>query len=755
MPISPGDNVGSYRIIEPLGQGGMATVFKAYHPALDRYVAIKVLHPSFKEDPNFNARFAREARIVAKLDHPNIVPIFDFAEHEGTPYLVMRFVEGKTLKAVLRDGLLPIPRVLAIIHPVTAALAYAHAQGILHRDIKPSNVMRANDGHIFLADFGLARIAQAGDSTISQDMLIGTPQYISPEQARGEPATERSDLYSLGVLLFEMFTGRVPFSADTPYAIIHDHIYTALPLPTSINPNLSEAIERVLLKTLAKDPTARYASATELMTALEQAAGIDAAHVATMSPPPTPITQLVSPPPTVPEPIAPVSPPPVKSSPKLVAKPAPEKPVAAPAPRRGLNRITCAVVAVIALLCLVCIGFMAIDAQSPLRGFLRNIPPPARTPDLASVAKTKVALNPQDAAAHTQLGDELARQKDFEAAYAEYDRAIKLNPRLAIAYIHAGDLAQKQGDLNRALKYYEAGLAAVPGNLELLVRQADLLFQMKRVEDAQMLYDKVLRVDPDNPAANLGMGKLAKMRGEAEEAKRRFSLVVNSKDAPASMIEDAKNQIADLALNPPPDPVAQAKARVNANPQDPEARVLLGDAYAAQKNSDAAFAEYDTAIKLSAKFLHAYAQAGELATTLGDFERANKYFTQGRAIAPDDIELVLGQGDLFFKWKKYDDARAAFERVLKIDPNNAQALWRLANVQRIQGQLADALRNYTRALAIDPNLPEAHFGMGMLMLERGNKDEARRQFQMVVSNPNAPPDLKEQAQKQLSALGEK
>jgi serine/threonine-protein kinase len=146
MPISPGDNVGPYRIIEPLGQGGMATVFKAYHPALDRYVAIKVLHPAFKEDPNFNARFVREARIVAKLDHPNIVPIYDFAEQQGTPYLVMRFIEGKTLKAVLCDGLLLVPRVLAIIHPVTQALAYAHAQGILHRDIKPSNIMRANDG---------------------------------------------------------------------------------------------------------------------------------------------------------------------------------------------------------------------------------------------------------------------------------------------------------------------------------------------------------------------------------------------------------------------------------------------------------------------------------------------------------------------------------------------------------------------------------------------------------------------------------
>lgn len=172
MAISPGENVGPYRIVEQLGQGGMATVFKAYHVALDRFVAIKVLHPAFKEDPNFLARFHREARIVAKLDHPNIVPIYDFAEHQGTPYLVIRYVEGKTLKAHLREGALPLDRVLAIIRPVTAALAYAHAHGVLHRDIKPSNIILANDGHIYLADFGLARIASASDSTLSTDMLL-------------------------------------------------------------------------------------------------------------------------------------------------------------------------------------------------------------------------------------------------------------------------------------------------------------------------------------------------------------------------------------------------------------------------------------------------------------------------------------------------------------------------------------------------------------------------------------------------------
>ncbi len=245
MPLSPGENVGPYRIIEQLGQGGMATVFKAYHPALDRYVAIKVLHPAFKEDPNFLARFQREARIVAKLEHSHIVPVYDFSEHKGMAYLVMRYVEGKTLKAHLTGEPLPPERILEILKPVAEALAYAHEQGVLHRDIKPSNVILTPEGGVFLTDFGLARMAQSGESTLSQDMMIGTPQYMSPEQAKGEKVDERTDIYSLGVVLFEMLTGRVPFSADTPYAIIHDHIYTPLPLPTTIKPDIPLRIKRI------------------------------------------------------------------------------------------------------------------------------------------------------------------------------------------------------------------------------------------------------------------------------------------------------------------------------------------------------------------------------------------------------------------------------------------------------------------------------------------------------------------------------
>ncbi len=272
MSFNIGENVGPYRIVEQLGQGGMATVYKAYHAALDRYVAVKALHPAFGEDPNFEARFQREARLVAKLEHPNIVPVYDYAEHEHRPYLVMKFIEGDTLKARLNQGPLTSNEISKVVDAVGAALAYAHKQGILHRDIKPSNVLLAADGQIYLADFGLARIAQSGESTLSSDMIMGTPQYISPEQAMGKKDLDEStDIYSFGVMLYELVVGQVPFNADTPFSIIHDHIYSPLPMPRAINPKVPEPVERVLLKGLAKERADRYANIDAFVQAFKQA----------------------------------------------------------------------------------------------------------------------------------------------------------------------------------------------------------------------------------------------------------------------------------------------------------------------------------------------------------------------------------------------------------------------------------------------------------------------------------------------------
>lgn len=264
--------IGGYHIIRQIGAGGMATVYEAYQAKLDRRVAIKWMHATLVQNRQFVERFEREARIVARLDHPYIVSIYDYNVQDGRPYLVMRYIQGRTLKDRMVQSPLTLSEILSVMNRVADALDYAHAQGVLHRDLKPSNVLLDEDGMAYLTDFGLARIVQQGESSLTADSMLGTPHYISPEQALGEKTLDgRTDVYSFGVLLYEMLVGRLPFTADTPYAIVHKHIYASPPVPSALNPDIPPAVELVLLKALAKAPSDRYPTASALMADLMRA----------------------------------------------------------------------------------------------------------------------------------------------------------------------------------------------------------------------------------------------------------------------------------------------------------------------------------------------------------------------------------------------------------------------------------------------------------------------------------------------------
>lgn len=269
MTIAQGQAIGAYEIIERIGQGGMATVYKAYQPEQDRYVAIKMLHQTYLTDTALRLRFEREAQIVGGLRHPHILPVYEYAHHHDQPYLVMKLIDGISLKAVLNKGALELDAIWRIVTPIADALDYAHAQGVLHRDIKPSNILL--DGGItpYLTDFGLARFVVAGESSLSHDVFIGTPFYVSPEQGSGaRQLTSRTDLYSFAVVLYELFVGQVPYNAGTTFAVIHDHIYKPLPLPSLFNPNLTPSVESVLIKALSKQPDERYPTARALVDTL-------------------------------------------------------------------------------------------------------------------------------------------------------------------------------------------------------------------------------------------------------------------------------------------------------------------------------------------------------------------------------------------------------------------------------------------------------------------------------------------------------
>lgn len=259
-----------YQLEQLIGTGGMADVYRATDNLLGRTVAVKILHPRYAKDPVFIERFRQEAQAAANLNQPNIVNVFDWGIEDDVYYIVMEYVEGLDLKdIILRGGSLLPERAVEIAMSISLALEAAHARGVVHRDIKPQNVIVTRDNRVMVMDFGIARAA-GGSAMTQTGTIMGTPQYISPEQAQGQTADPRSDLYSLGVVLFEMLTGKVPFDGDNPVAIAYKHVREDPLPPSMLNPDVSPELESVVMKALAKNPENRYQSAVEMRADLER-----------------------------------------------------------------------------------------------------------------------------------------------------------------------------------------------------------------------------------------------------------------------------------------------------------------------------------------------------------------------------------------------------------------------------------------------------------------------------------------------------
>ncbi len=265
-----GKTIGQYQIVEELGRGGMAVVYKAWQPSLERFVALKVLPEYFQHEPEFLARFDREAKAAAQLNHPNIIIIHDIGQADGVHYIAMEYVEGGSLRERIDAGPMSLAEAERILGQVASALDYAHSRGLVHRDIKPANILFTADGDAKVTDFGIAR-ASGGTRLTRTGALIGTPEYMAPEQAEGRPVDHRTDLYALGVVLYQMLTGKAPFHATTPHATLYAVVNQPPPPPRDLNPRLPSAVADVVVKAIAKEPGQRFQRGSDMIAALRAA----------------------------------------------------------------------------------------------------------------------------------------------------------------------------------------------------------------------------------------------------------------------------------------------------------------------------------------------------------------------------------------------------------------------------------------------------------------------------------------------------
>ena len=515
-----GRTLGKYRVLEQLGAGGMATVYKAYDPAMDRSIAIKVPSAHLLQDPQFRTRFQGEARTIAKLEHPHILPVYDFGEEQGVPYLVMRYVDGGTLRDRLSRGVLPLDQALRLVAEVGDALAYAHGKGVIHRDVKPANVLLDHDGSALLTDFGIAKLVEQ-TMQLTQGVVLGTPQYMAPEQVTGKSVDARTDIYALGVVLYELLTGRRPFEGDTPFAVAFMHVTDPFPPPRQVNPALPEAAERIILKAMARDPADRYPSASDFARELHRLLADleNAAEDETLAAEPT-LPKGVAPPAADGQVGAAPKPPDGdvaaarSAQPPLEPRPGPAREVQPDAGEVGPARVGSAQAqsgkqsAGIGEL----LRFIAkqplsrgpakeeaeVPPQGPQRIWQAGVAALVALVFLGAAMASSSALWPV-AAAYLERGYADENQGKLDLALADYSQAIKLDPSNGINYNNRAFFYESQGKLDLALADWSQAIKVDPSNGNFYYERGLLYRRENQPTQAIADFRKYLELNPTNP----------------------------------------------------------------------------------------------------------------------------------------------------------------------------------------------------------------------------------------------------------------
>jgi tetratricopeptide (TPR) repeat protein len=719
MADMTGKTLGKYRLIERLGRGGMAEVYRAYQPRLERDVAVKVMLGYLAEDEQFVGRFEREAKAVAVLRHPHIVQIHDFDVEDDVYYMVMEYIGGETLKARLKrlnaEGKrMPLDEVARIFRALCDALDYAHAQGCVHRDIKPANVMFDGE-RLVLTDFGIASIV-GGTRYTASGAMVGTPAYMSPEQGQGAPGDVRSDVYSLGVILYEMVTGRLPYDADTPLAIVLKHLSEPLPLPSHVCTDVPPTVERVILKALAKSPNDRYQSAGALAEALEAAVESAESPAETLSPLREPRVDA--------------------------ARPAP---VAEPPPSR--RRVSWALVGLAAL------AVMALAVAA-----LLILPDRGKEAEPA-VAPTQ-AMPSTDAVAHYEAGVVAFRDEwDYETAIREFTQAIAAAPEFAEAYYLRGVVYAEDDQSAAAEADLSQAIALQPDLVEAYYERGRLyLHYLERPEDALADYTAAIELDSEFVEAHIERAKYYLWYADDEEqalADLNRALELAPDLAEAWVLRGELyfwEEEYDLAL---PD----LTRAVELDPADDWAWEMMGRSHYWLSEYEEAIACYDKAIELDPGDLDTYYDRAFAYLEMGDLDAALEDFDKVLLLEPEHSGAYYGRGRLHVAAGRYEEAIADFTEVMKdkeqeyewpyFEEDNPYIDRALA--YRALGRTEEALVDLDRLIEEDPYWYLPYYHRGLIYKELGQTEAAKADFRMLWEN--APDEeWQRKAEEELEAL---
>ncbi len=730
-----GQDVGGYRIISQIGRGGMATVFKAYQASLDRYVAVKVMPPYYAEqDDTFLKRFRQEAKAIASLRHPNILIVIDYGEEDETTYIVMEFVEAGTLTEIMGKPMAP-DQMLGLIDQVAGALHYAHEQGVIHRDIKPSNILLPKPDWPLLTDFGLAKIV--GGSQLTQSGTVaGTPAYMSPEQGRGEKVDSRSDIYSLGIVLYEMATGVVPFHAETPMAVVVKHIIDPLPLPRSKNPELSEGMERVILKSLSKDPDDRFQDAEEMTKALKEAVRELPAGVAEADPaiPTAQVTTMVDEADVAPESEKPVSK--AEAAAAVAAEgltgedaiPQDEKPL--------LNRGAKIAVGIGGLLlaALVCvIGIGALSGED-----LVDIPtgeqPVAAEQELSSVnidpGLERIPENIELFLAQARIFAEIG---DYESAGEMIGVATELGSEESWVHEEAGYIIMDMGDYGPAAEEFRQALRLDPSATWNYSNLAAALVADGREEQAiaalLSAFDNPLVTNDPLELNDLGWAFLSYdfLDGAEQAFFRAIEAGANFPD-PWEGLANQRYAQADL-----PGAMAELQGGIDQFPEHAPFYELLGYWAWEEGEFDRAVEGFSQAIELDPTNSGLYGSLASLFVDLGREPEAIELIQSGIDRYPNAPEAFIVAADFYMVRGLTDEAIPLYDRAVELDPEDPWSYASLAWAEASLGNQSLAYQALERADARNPGDPWLDEFIGWTYMDMGDCDRAVDHFERTLA----------------------